>query len=499
MTIRSYAPVDGSVHAEIDETSTLELDEVVARATRVSSAIAGASPVQRSRWLSAIAIEIEAHRDELVALADSETALGRDRLDGELSRTADQWRFYGSVAAEGSYLGAAIDSASARSPRLVRANIPLGPVAVFGASNFPFAFGVLGNDTASALAAGCPVVVKAHSAHPLTSALLVNHARRALEDAGAEVDLISVVAGRSAGAALVARPEIKAVGFTGSQDGGLTLWRIANERAEVIPVYAEMGTVNPVVVTPGGARRSDEIARGFVGSFTLGAGQFCTKPGMLFAPVGSGITASVAAALRAAAPRPVMLTSAIADGVRQGIEALVAGGATLLERVPGHAHGWSADAAVLSARAGALTPGSRLLEECFGAVALIVEYSDTDELESALRVLHGSLAGAVFGGVDDPDVARFVDVLARQVGRVTVGDWTTGVATNWAQQHGGPWPATSAPAATSVGAAALSRFVRPVTFQSVPESALPTAIRLAVDPLNPWAIPRRVDGALVPV
>lgn len=498
MTVNSYAPRDGRLLGTVDDTPLDEVGAIVERARAASVPLAVAAPAERRRWLNAVADALEARRDDIVDIADAETALGRDRLSGEVLRAADQLRFYGQVAQDGAYLGATVDEATSTSPRLVRVNRPLGPVAVFGSSNFPLGFGVLGNDTGSAIAAGCPVVAKAHSAHVQTSVLLAEIAAVALSEAGAPEGTHALVVGRAAGADLVARPEIKAVGFTGSQSGGLTLWRIANERREVIPVYAEMGTVNPVVLTPAGAADLDTVARGFVGSFTLGAGQFCTKPGLLFAPAGLGAAEAVGAALREAAPSPVMLTRAIAHDVETGLDEFVEAGASVVARVPGSGQGWSADAAVLTAPIGLLTEGGRLLEECFGPVALVVEYADADELVAGIHALQGSLAAAVFGGgEDDPDVARFVAELAAQVGRVTVGDWPTGVAWTWAQQHGGPWPATSDPASTSVGAAALNRFVRPVSYQSVPGPALPEGVREAVAPENPWGIPRRIDGRLI--
>ncbi|NYE21532.1 aldehyde dehydrogenase family protein [Microbacterium immunditiarum] len=492
MTTVSFRPRDGVALAAVEDTAPGELDGVVMSAVAAARVLSETSAVERERWLGRIAEALEAHRDELVGLADTETALGEARLSGEVGRMADQLRFYGTVAAEGSYLGIAVDNPTATSPRLVRANRPVGPVAVFGASNFPFAFGALGNDTGSAIAAGCPVIVKAHPAHVHTCIRLVAIAQAALAEAGAPDGTLSLVVGLEIGAELVRAPGVRAVGFTGSQRGGLALWRIANERDDVIPVFAEMGTVNPVVVTPRAAARMDEIADGFAGSFTLGSGQFCTKPGLLLVPAGHGAAEAVGRAL-GQSPPPVMLTEAIAHATAQGIDGLVGAGATVVARIEGNGEGWSADAAVLSAPLDAIRAGSRLLEECFGAVAVVVEYEQIDQATAALATLQASLTGAVFAdGDDDPDTARFVEVLASQTGRVTVGDWPTGVAWTWAQQHGGPWPATSQPASTSVGAAALDRFVRPVAYQSVPDSSLPAPVRAAINGTS--RVPRRVDG-----
>lgn len=493
MTVTSHDPRTGGVVATVEETSPEQIGRILHGAAGAAPALRATTPAERRGWLGAVADALEAHRDELADLADRETALGRERLAGEVTRTANQLRFYGDVAVEGSYLDVTIDEESATTPALVRVNRPLGPVAVFGASNFPFAFSVLGNDTAAALAAGCPVVVKAHSAHIGLTLRQSEIAQAALTAAGAPAGTFDVVVGHHAGVELVKAPEITAVGFTGSQGGGLALWRIANEREVVIPVYAEMGTVNPVVVTRAGAEDIAAVARGFVGSFTLGHGQFCTKPGLMLAPAGVGAAEAVATALREAAPEPVMLTRAIAGSVGAGIEDMVAAGAQVLAELPASADGWSAPAAVLSADAGALKPGSRLLEECFGAVVLVCEYADDDELASAVDMLQSSLAASLFTGADvDAQAPELLELLAGKVGRVAVNQWPTGVAFSWAQQHGGPWPSTSVPSATSVGAHGLARFVRPVAFQATRDEWLPPAARSG----NPWQVTRRVNGQL---
>jgi NADP-dependent aldehyde dehydrogenase len=497
MSDLSYDVRTGTVVAPVP-TSTADLVcHVVARAAAAAPAVAAATPAERRRWLVAVADALESSRaaTQLVRVADRETALGEARLTSELVRCAGQLRFYGDVGAEASYLRVTVDHATETTPDLRRMQVPLGPVAVLGASNFPFAFGALGNDTGSALAAGCPVVAKAHPAHPETSALLATVATDALAAAGAPEGAFALVAGFEAGEALVRAPEIAAVAFTGSQQGGMAVWRLAGERDEVIPVYAEMGTVNPVVMTTGAAARTDAIAAGFVGSFTLGAGQFCTKPGLLLAPAGYDVPARVAVVLRSAGPTAWLLTEGIAAACGSGVTELVAAGARVIAQVPGPAEGWSADATVLCVPAAALTLGSRLLEECFGPVALVAEYADQRELGRVVEELPGALAASVMSaGPEDPETPGLVAALSRRAGRVAVDDWPTGVAYTWAQQHGGPWPATTFPSATSVGAAALDRFTRPVTWQSAPASSLPAALRED----NPWRLPRRVDGRLVP-
>jgi NADP-dependent aldehyde dehydrogenase len=471
------------------------VEEALGAAGDAARAVGSTSPSIRARWLRGIADALEEPDTAagLIAVADQETALGTARLTAELARTAGQLRFYADVASEGSYLGVTIDGASAARPGLARTRVPLGPVAVFGASNFPFAFGVLGNDTASALAAGCPVVVKGHPAHPALSARLAELASRALGQAGAPDGAFALVTGFESGTVLVRSPHLAAVAFTGSQKGGQALWRLANERDVVIPVFAEMGTVNPVVLTPAAAARTSEIADGFVGSFTSGTGQFCTKPGLLFAPSGAGFAAAAGRALEDSAPQAWSLTEQIAASARAGVAELIEAGATVVARVPGPAHGWSVESTLLSAPIGAVRSGSRLLDECFGPLALVVEYEDVPELLSVLHGLQGALAAGVMSdGEHDPDCGRLLDALTPLVGRVVVDGWPTGVATAWGQQHGGPWPATTVPGSTSVGAAALDRFTRPVTYQGAPDAALPPPLRSD----NPWSVPRRVDGAM---
>ena len=428
-------------------------------------------------------------------VADRETALGEARLTSELVRCAGQLRFYGDVGAEASYLRVTIDHATDTTPDLRRMQVPLGPVAVLGASNFPFAFGALGNDTGSALAAGCPVVAKAHPAHPETSALLATVASTALAAAGAPEGAFGLVAGFEAGECLVRAPEVAAVAFTGSQHGGLALWRMAIQRDAVIPVYAEMGTVNPVVMTTAprpGPRRSPP---GSSAPSPSAPASSAPSRGSSSLPPGTTSQPASRPPSRARGRPGWLLTEGIAAACGSGVAELVGAGAEVLGRVPGPAEGWSADATVLAVPASDLKPGSRLLEECFGPVALVAEYADHHELTEVLEALQGALAASVMSaGPEDPETPGLVGALTRLAGRVAVDDWPTGVAFTWAQQHGGPWPATTFPSATSVGAAALDRFTRPVTWQSAPASALPPALRED----NPWRVPRRVDGRLVP-
>ena len=494
----SHDPRTGAATTGPDHSTPSQVEAAVAAAVRAAGAVASASPAQRQGWLDALAASLEASADRLVAIAEEETALGLPRLRGELAKTAANARYYGAVAADGAWLGARIQrSADGAGLDLRRVNVPLGPVAVFGASNFPFQFGTVGHDTCSAIAAGCPVVVKAHPAHPRLAVALAELAGEAMEAAGAPTGILGTVVGFDAGLGLVDAPGVAAVGFTGSQRGGLALVERAARRDVPIPVFAEMGTVNPAVVTPAGAQRIGEVAAGYVASFTLGAGQFCTKPGLLLVPRGCGAAEAVSEQVRSH-EGAWLLTAGIAEAYREGVDSLASSGARALAVGASPEDGYAACAAVLRVDAEDLQPGSRLLEECFGPAALVAEYDTVDQAVEILARLQPSLAGSVFGAgagagdadeAADPDLAPLVARLAAQAGRVIVDGWPTGVACADAMHHGGPWPATSRPDATSVGAHALHRFTRPVSYQGVPEAALPPALQDA----NPWGLPRETD------
>jgi len=493
----SYDPRDGSARGEIRHTSADDFATALGNAGSAAHEVASHSPHTRAGWLDALACALESNADTLVLLAEEETGLGFERLRGELGKAAAQARFYASVAVEGSCFAASIDHLPDGSD-LRRVRMPVGPVAVFGASNFPFAFGVLGHDTTSALAAGCPVLAKGHPAHPRLSAALGDLAQRALTEAGAPTGTCVVVTGMDAGLALVDAPAVRAVAFTGSQRGGMVLVERAQRRHRPIPVYAEMGTVNPAIVTPTGAEhRLSEIISGFVASFTLGHGQFCTKPGLLLVPTAqmAAATASIGEALADISPGR-MLTAAMATGYADRITELAAAGADVVAQGPKATSGFATAATVMSASAIDLQSDSPLLEECFGPMAILVDYPCLDDALAVMARLQPSLAASVLtSGSDDADAdtAHLVQALAPQVGRVVVDGWPTGVATTWSQQHGGPWPATSRPEATSVGAGSLDRFTRPIAFQGAPVAALPNSLRDD----NPWGLPRRLDGCLV--
>jgi len=487
----SFDPRTGISRGVVAHTPPALVETMLRRAVEAAPILASAEPAMRARWLRAVADQLLVHEDELAQIADAETGLGLPRLRGELAGAAKSARFYADVAVEGSYLGASSDRVS-ETALLVRWNIPLGPIAVFGASNFPFGFGVFGHDVASALAAGCPVIVKAHPAHPRLSVRLAAIAGNALASAGAPEGTYELVVGFDSGLQLVDSPDITAIAFTGSQRGGMAL----RERAAAhgVPVFAEMGTVNPVFVTTaaaGDAEAVAAIAAGFVASFTLGGGQFCTKPGIMFVPAGCGMFDTVQALVTQLTP-VTLLTAGIAANYATGAEELrrAAGGHTPPRpELPGY----SVAPTVMRVSPPDLVSGSRLLEECFGPVALICEYGDSATALSALARLQGSLAASIFtSGVADAETSTVLAAILPKVGRVALNAWPTGVANTWSQQHGGPWPAASRSEATSVGAGALNRFVRPVALQNADCQTLPAFFAES----NPWHIPRRIDGVI---
>lgn len=489
----SFDPRTGEPIAASVQVKTGGVDAAVRRTAGVAKLVADTLPTVRRRWLRALADVLERNAREIEQMAEEETALGPDRLKSELSRNVRALRYYGDVCTDGRWLDAVIDTGLESELALRRANVALGPVAVFESSNFPFLFGALGHDTASAFVAGCTVTVKAHPAHPRLTASLQRLATQALREEGAPDGTLEMVHGVEAGADLVSHPLITAVAFTGSQTGGLALWRLANGRPDPIPFYAKLGTVNPAVITPAAAQlHTQEIAAGFVQSFTLGTGQYCTKPGLLFAPAGSAMAEEIATALARSRATGWMLTESMAREYEYGVRRLVAAGARVVAQVDGPSTGWGAATQLLSVAAADIEPCSPLLDECFGPVAILVEYSDGEELRGVLTRLSGCLTATVHGSdEDDPDLADVVAVLARVAGRVVVNDWSTFVAIGAAQHHGGPWPATTLPH-LSVGAAAVHRWVRAVCYQNTPDHVLPPPLQ----DHNPWQIPRQVDGVV---
>jgi NADP-dependent aldehyde dehydrogenase len=496
----------GAVVAEVaEETSEDEVGALCRRAGEVAPEMEALGRGGRAKMLSAMAATLEARRTEIVETADRETALGEARLGGELTRTCFQLRFMGEVITDGAYLEATIDHAggTAMGPRpdLRRVLRPLGPVAVFGASNFPLAFSVPGGDTASALAAGCPVLAKVHPAHPATAVLCAEALMEGASAAGVDLPVISLVFGDTAGIQLVGHAAVKAVGFTGSLSGGRHLFELASRRPSPIPFYGELGALNAVVVAPGAAaRRAEEIASGMAGSFSLGVGQFCTKPGLLLLPAGE-VGERLSDAL-AEAVRPLqagrMLSERIADaygtgseGLRSqpGVRVLAGGGAQ------GDGSGWWGAPLLLEATGASLD--GPLAEECFGPVLVVVRYQGSAHLSQLLESLRPALTATLHAELpDDEAISRsVVEITSAKAGRLVWDGYPTGVAVAWAMHHGGPYPATTDPLHTSVGAAAVRRWLRPVCYQNFPQAMLPPELR--DDPGRDNAVVRRVDGKLV--
>ncbi|MHC8344177.1 aldehyde dehydrogenase (NADP(+)) [Pseudomonas sp. RT6P73] len=454
----------------------------------------------RANFLEAIADQIEALGDELIERAVAETGLPRPRIQGERGRTCQQLRTFARTVRAGEWLDVRVDSALPERqplprPDLRQRQVPLGPVAVFGASNFPLAFSVAGGDTASALAAGCPVVVKAHGAHPGTSELVGRAVARAVETCGLHEGVFSLLfgSGREVGIALVTDSRIKAVGFTGSRSAGIALCQAAQARPEPIPVYAEMSSINPVLLFPAALQaRAEALAQGFVASLTQGAGQFCTNPGLVIARQGPALDRFIDAAadLVQRSPAQTMLTPGIFNAYEAGV-------GSMLERAPVSATGLKGEtpnqcqAHLFVTQAEDFLADATLQAEMFGAASLIVQCADDNQIRQVIEHLEGQLTATLH--LDDADLDRaraLLPALERKAGRLLVNGWPTGVEVCDAMVHGGPFPATSDPRTTSVGTAAILRFLRPVCYQDFPDALLPAALKHS----NPLQLRRLLDG-----
>jgi len=480
-----------------------DLEEAAALAAAAFRPYRETSLEARAKFLEAIAQNILDIGDELIERCILESGLPRGRIEGERGRTVGQLRLFASVVRDGGFIGARIDPAMPDRTPLPRPDIRLrhigvGPVAVFGASNFPLAFSVAGGDTASALAAGCPVIVKAHSAHPGTSELVGRAVQRAVKECEMPEGVFSLLfdSGRSIGQGLVADHRIKAAGFTGSRAGGTALMKIAASRPEPIPVYAEMSSINPVLLFPGAlAARGEAIGKAFVAALTLGAGQFCTNPGLVLAVDNDGLNGFIKGAKAAleSAPASTMLTPGIHKAYCQGVARLkshsqvqVLGEGVVGERFQGQA-------ALFSTTADDFLRHPELQEEVFGSSSLVVRCPDEDVLGKVIDKLEGQLTIALHLEPSDHAAARrFMPVLEEKAGRILINGFGTGVEVGHAMVHGGPYPATSDGRTTSVGSLAITRFLRPVSYQDVPGDLLPPAL----SDENPLGIRRQTDGKL---
>jgi 2,5-dioxopentanoate dehydrogenase len=481
--------------SEVDLAARLAHD-----ALAMYSALSGA---KKAEFLRQIAGTIESNGAEIVGRAQLETGLPKPRLDGELGRTANQLRLFAQVVEDGSWVNARIDLADPARKPLPKPDIrsmlrPLGPVVVFGASNFPLAFSVAGGDTASALAAGNPVIVKAHPAHPGTSELVGLAIRESVRACGLPEGVFSLLfdAGIEVGTRLVQHPLVKAVGFTGSLAGGRALMDLAASRPDPIPCFAEMGSVNPVFILPEALKeRAGDLAAGLHTSFTLGSGQFCTKPGLVFLPREQGtdkLIADLSDRVRKTSSQ-VMLTSGIAQRYRTAVGARLSTGrapAIARSEAPATAAAYS-EPVLFATDAAAFLKHKDLSEEVFGPSTLLIEYTTHDEVLAAAAQLEGHLTATLHGTEADFAAHRdLIAILETKVGRLILNGYPTGVEVCHAMVHGGPYPATSDGRSTSVGTQAIFRFARPVCYQNFPQSLLPDELKSA----NPRGIWRLVDG-----
>ncbi|RGE24314.1 aldehyde dehydrogenase (NADP(+)) [Leucobacter sp. wl10] len=492
------------------DTLSPEFEAVVAAAASAAPAFAATSPEDRARAIVAVADALEGAKERLVAIAMRETGLTEARLSGEVTRTAVQLRLFADTLVDGGYLDVRIDPADddfalGVRPDVRRTHLPLGPVINFSASNFPFAFSVMGGDSASILAAGCPLIVKAHSGHPDLSDATAEVAAEALAAAGMPDGVFQLIHGREAGVAVLKDPRIKAGAFTGSIGAGRLLADIAASRPAPIPFYGELGSVNPVFITADAiAERTDEIASGYLASVSGSAGQLCTKPGFAFIPEGSALPD----AIRAAAgelPEHRLLDPRIARSFAERRDAILAspGVRPVIEggvRIDEQGQGWATPTVVAVSLDDFRRGKEALVEEAFGPLSILVETPQGTDLAALLpEFTEGNLTGTLHLSSEETtgetanaaELRALVDAISQQVGRVLFNGWSTGVAVTPAQQHGGPWPATTNDSSTSVGTSAIKRFLRPVAYQNAPAAFLPEALRDD----NPLGVPQAVAPA----
>ncbi len=478
-----------------------EIEAAVQLAAQAFSEYSRLSGKQRAAFLRRIAANIEAIGEPLITRACAETALAGVRIQVETGRTCNQLRLFADLLDEGSWVDARIDKPNPARQPLPKPDVrslmrPLGAVLVFGASNFPLAFSTAGGDTASALAAGCTVLVKAHPAHPGTAELVGLAIQQAARECHLPEGVFALLygVGNSLGETLVQHPLVKAVGFTGSRQGGLALLRLAQARPEPIPFYAEMSSVNPLFILPQAMKaRREALASGLHTSVTVGAGQFCTNPGLIFVRDDEDATAFAEkfSELMTAAPTFTMLTQGISSAYQASVTARAGQTECLAFKAAQASPGFQTAAALFQTDAQTFASQAELYEEIFGPTTLIVKHSNREELLNAARALEGQLTATIHGSEEDlRDYADLLAVLETKVGRLVFNGFPTGVEVGHAMVHGGPFPATSDGRSTSVGTRAIFRFTREVCYQDFPDTALPEELRNA----NPLGILRMIDG-----
>lgn len=501
---KSFKAINPATGAELDgdfyPANEANIDEAMQLATQAFTIYKNISKDKKAAFLRSIADELDLIADEMVARASAESGLTVPRLKGEHGRTTGQLKLFANLVEEGSWLGATIDSAlpdrqPATRPDIRKMMVPLGPVVVFGASNFPFAFSVAGGDTASALASGCPVVVKAHSAHPGTSALVGEAILKAAQKSNMPNGVFSLLydSGYTVGEALVKHPQTKAVTFTGSFAGGMALERLSQQRSVPIPVFAEMGSVNPVILFPAALEsRSEEIAKQYAASITLGAGQFCTNPGLLLAIESKSLQVfeeTLASAI-ANIPPATMLTPGIYKNFTSRAEAMVKeAGVKVVAEIENPSESNNQAAAIITkVTAVDFLKNPKLHEEVFGPYSLLVTATDKEQLKEVVEALQGQLTVTLIADKEElPDYQGLIEKAAAITGRIILNGVPTGVEVCAAMQHGGPFPATTDSRFTSVGTSAIHRFVRPLSWQNWEPSLLPDELKDG-NPLNIWRL-----------
>jgi len=501
-TMSSMNPATGKEVASFIVATAAEVNQAVEKSALAFQRYRKKSGMEKARFLETIATELMAIGDELVDLCCAESGLPKARIEGERGRTVGQLRLFADLLKEGSWLDARIETADPERVPLPKPDIrfmqmPIGPVVVFGASNFPLAFSVAGGDTVSALAAGCTVVVKAHPAHPGTSWLVGKAIQNAVRLTDMPDGVFSLLYGDGPilGSQLVTHPAVQAVGFTGSFAAGKAIYDLAVRRASPIPVYAEMGSTNPVFILPEALKKNaDLFAKGFSGSVTLGVGQFCTNPGMLIYENADGAD-KFAAKMEEAFQQTVgsvMLTAGIYQSYRNGIEKHKnIPGVNVVAKGESSEHLNTPEPVLFKVKSDALTAYPDLTEEVFGPTSMMVEASSKEDVLNIAKKLKGHLTATIHGTESDLlEYKDLIDVLEQKVGRLLINGYPTGVEVCSAMVHGGPFPATSDVRSTSVGTAAIHRFVRPICYQDMPQHLLPEELKNE----NPLNISRLVNG-----
>lgn len=480
-----------------------EIDPYILRAQEAFLGFKKLNIKERATFMHAVADEIEALGTELIAAAQSETSLPEARLVGEKARTVNQWRAYADALVNSNVLPVQIDTAiperTPPKPDIRKTYTGLGVVVVFGASNFPFAFSTAGGDTASAIAAGCSVIFKSHSGHPTTSAIMAGAIERAVEKAGMPRGLFAAIAtdGATGGQYLVKHPLVKAVGFTGSLYGGRTLFDLASQRPEPIPVFAEMGSVNPVFLLPGRlAAAAEEVATQYAGSLTLGVGQFCTNPGILVAPKNAELPRflnTLKTQIGQVAPAQMLHQGIAASYHKNKADLLGQAGVDVLVAVDEDNPETHGNATVATVSAQAFLANPKLGDEVFGPFGLVVTYENQAEAVAIANQLEGQLTATVLGDPTELDQhTALIEALTEKCGRLLLNGFPTGVEVCGAMQHGGPYPASTDSRFTSVGPDAIKRFARPISYQNWPDGTLPDELKNG----NPLGIWRTVNGEL---